>query len=227
MQQQMQQMQQMQQQMQQMQQQMQHVSVPDLIVSGLVAGAFDLNAALYSAASNGHGEIVSRLVAAGADLNAPDRNGRTPLYTAASNGHSHATLALLIGGATGLESRQLRLVQCPPDICELLRSPPPAPPPLVAAHVRLGWSKLCHDRLCSGRLLEFVSVDVVACVGHLVGVADVYRARVRQAQLVHELRASTSVDSDDVARARLIDARWDVAIAVESLPSSGRHCSLQ
>jgi hypothetical protein len=87
-------------------------------------------------------------------------------------------------------------------------------------------------------MLEFVSIDVVACVGGFLGAA-VYRARLRQAQLIHEFRTSTSEGSDDVARlylrqaqlihefrtrtsegsddvARLclVDADWDMTVAV-------------
>eukprot|EP01051_Picozoa_sp_SAG22_P036542 SAG22_NODE_17760_length_299_cov_0.600000_1_plen_49_part_10 len=42
---------------------------------------------LYIAAEKGHGEIVSGLVAAGADLNAAPQHGATPLYIAAEKGH--------------------------------------------------------------------------------------------------------------------------------------------
>ena len=105
-----------------------------------------------------------------------------------------------------------------PDLRALLQSPPPAAPPaLLAAQLRLAWSGLCHVRLGSGCLLEFVSVDVVARVGDFVRLADVYRARVRQAQLIHELRASTPVGSDDVARASRPRRR----------PSVGCNCCLQ
>ena len=61
-------------------------------------------------------------------------------------------------------------------------------------------------------MYELVSVDVAARVGHFVGKA-VYRALMRQAQLIHEFRTSTSADSDDVARVCLVDAGWDVTVA--------------
>ena len=98
-----------------------------------------------------------------------------------------------------------------PTVRAVLDTPPPSAP-LVAARLRLAWSKLCHERLGSGCVLELVSVDVAARVGHFVGKA-VYRALLRQAQLIHEFRTSTSADSDDVARVCLVDAGWDVTVA--------------
>ena len=89
----------------------------------------------------------------------------------------------------------------------------PLAAPLVAAQVRLAWSGLCHERLGSSSMLEFVSIDVVACVGGFLGPA-VYRVLLRQAQLIHEFRTRTSEDSDDVARLCLVDAGWDTTVAV-------------
>ena len=189
-------------------------------VSGLVAAGADVNAAMQGgstplvvAAQTGHGEIVSGLVAAGADVNAATQGGTTPLYAAAQRDQCGAVLALLIGGSRALSSGQLARISSRSVIVRaMLHSPPPAAP-LVAARIRLAWSKLCHDRLSSGCLLEFVSVDVASRVGHFVGLA-VYRLLLRQAQLIHEFRASTAADSDDVARVCLVDAGWDVAVAV-------------
>jgi hypothetical protein len=145
----------------------------DEIVSDLTAAGANLNAAvqngatpLYIAAQRGHGKIVSGLVAAGARVNKTDHYGLTPLYIAAARGHVHATLSLLVAGSRALNSSQL--AQCPPDIRALMHSPPPAAP-LIAAQIRLEWSKLGHARLASGCLLEFVSVDLVDHVGHFVG----------------------------------------------------------
>ena len=143
---------------------------------------------------------MSDLVAAGANLNynSTGHYSCMPLYAAAREGHAHATLALVIGGAPALDSGMLASARCAPDIRALLHPPPPAPP-LVAAQLRLSFSGLCHQRLGSASLIKFVSGDVVGHVGHFVGVADVYRARVRQANSMLKLRASTSGDSDEVA----------------------------
>ena len=169
---------------------------------------------LYIAAQSGHGEIVSGLVAAGADVNAAVQDGATPLYIAAQQGHFDAVLPLLIGGSRALSFEQLARIdsRLNSTVRAVLFAPPPATP-LVAAQLRLAWSTMCHDRLGDGCLLEFVPIDVVARVGHFVGFSVVYRARLRQAKLIHEFRTSTSVDSDDVARVCLVDARWDAAVA--------------
>eukprot|EP01043_Picozoa_sp_COSAG02_P039834 COSAG02_NODE_3174_length_7227_cov_30.253227_4_plen_96_part_00 len=53
--------------------------------------------------------------------------------------------------------------------------------------------------------------------------------RLRQAQLIHEFRTRTSEGSDDVARLCLVDAGWDMTVAVgrfltgipEGLPPQG------
>ena len=207
------------------------------IVAGLVAAGADVNAAvqhgatpLHIAAQQGHGEIVSGLVAAGADVNAAVQGGFTPLFDAAQQGHFDAVLALLVGGSCALSSEQSKLVdwRLNSTVRAVLHTPPPAAP-LVAAQLRLAWSTLCHDRLGARCLLEFVPIDVVARVGHFVGIAVVYRARLRQAKLIHEFRTSTSVDSDDVARVCLVDAGWDATVAAgrfltgvpEGVPAQG------
>jgi ankyrin repeat protein len=54
---------------------------------------------LHAAAARGDVDEVSRLVAAHADLNARDANGRTPLHVAAFQGHGEAVRVLLAAGA--------------------------------------------------------------------------------------------------------------------------------
>ena len=136
------------------------------------------------------------------------------MWAAAEQGHVDAVLALLVGGSRALSSEQYKLVDWRLDstVRAVLHTPPLAAT-LVAAQLRLAWSKLCHDRLGVGCLLDFVSIDVVARVGNFVGVEVVYRARLRQEMLIHEFRTSTSVDSDYVARAYLVDAGWDATVA--------------
>ncbi|XP_035282653.1 cortactin-binding protein 2 [Anguilla anguilla] len=57
----------------------------------------DTNAALFSAAQNGHTDCIKLLLAAGASAEASDANGLTPLHTAAAHGHFRC-LELLLGG---------------------------------------------------------------------------------------------------------------------------------
>ncbi|XP_036373873.1 LOW QUALITY PROTEIN: cortactin-binding protein 2-like [Megalops cyprinoides] len=56
----------------------------------------DANAALFSAARNGHADCVQLLLAAGASADAPDADGFTPLHTAAAHGHARC-VELLVG----------------------------------------------------------------------------------------------------------------------------------
>ena len=71
----------------------------------LDAGA-DINAAnpangwtaLHAAAYNGHKKLVAYLLTRGANANAPDKDGNTPLHLAASQSHGDTTAALM--GAT-------------------------------------------------------------------------------------------------------------------------------
>lgn len=54
---------------------------------------------LMEAAAAGNLGVITAMIAAGADLDAPDENGRTPLMAAAGGGHVDAVFALLNAGA--------------------------------------------------------------------------------------------------------------------------------
>ena len=54
---------------------------------------------LYIAAQEGHWELAADLLAAGALVNAPRKNGATPLFIAAQNGHRELADILLAAGA--------------------------------------------------------------------------------------------------------------------------------
>lgn len=76
----------------------------------LHAGA-DLNApnpvqgwtALHAAAYNGHKKLVAYMLTNGANANAQDNDGNTPLHLAAGRGHADTTAALM--GASNLSLR--------------------------------------------------------------------------------------------------------------------------
>ncbi|RYE82717.1 MAG: ankyrin repeat domain-containing protein, partial [Methanosarcinales archaeon] len=53
------------------------------------ASQTELNAALWKAAGVGDGPEVSRLLAAGAEMNAVDKGNNTVLHEAAVQGHAH------------------------------------------------------------------------------------------------------------------------------------------
>jgi ankyrin repeat protein len=54
---------------------------------------------LFIAAAQGHIGLMQRLIAAGANTNAPETNGDTPLHAAARGGHSSAIILLCKRGA--------------------------------------------------------------------------------------------------------------------------------
>lgn len=54
---------------------------------------------LYVAARNGHQEIIAQLIAAGAEVNAPNTNLFTPLMVAAYQGYEGIVRILLLAGA--------------------------------------------------------------------------------------------------------------------------------
>ncbi|RYG52399.1 ankyrin repeat domain-containing protein, partial [archaeon] len=63
------------------------------------ASQTELNAALWEAAGVGDGPEVSRLLAAGANMNAVDEDNYTALHEAALEGHAHVVELLLGAGA--------------------------------------------------------------------------------------------------------------------------------
>lgn len=70
-------------------------------------GTSDGRTALVNAAMGGFVEIVGMLIAAGARLDAEDRNGNTALIWAADRGHAEVARRLLAAGAdTNLQNRQ-------------------------------------------------------------------------------------------------------------------------
>jgi len=66
-------------------------------VDGALGGLFQTDAKelLHDAAQHGRADIVSAFLAAGADVNAVDSLGDTPLHRAVSNGHERVVWALL------------------------------------------------------------------------------------------------------------------------------------
>ncbi len=65
----------------------------------LLAKAGDINRDLLRAAMTGDTDAERALLKAGADANAKDKKGFTPLMMAASDGHTDAVRALLEAGA--------------------------------------------------------------------------------------------------------------------------------
>ena len=61
---------------------------------------------LFAVAQEGHTEIVTQLLAAGADVNQANTNGATPLYKAAQEGHIEIVAQLL--AAKGLKCKSGR-----------------------------------------------------------------------------------------------------------------------
>ena len=53
----------------------------------------------HSAAIQGHIECLKELIAAGADINKEDKDGRTALWTAANQGHIECLKELIAAGA--------------------------------------------------------------------------------------------------------------------------------
>jgi hypothetical protein len=58
-----------------------------------------MSSSLHAAASEGLSEVVQQLLAAGADVEAADSDGITPLYAAAANGHYEVAKLLFAAGA--------------------------------------------------------------------------------------------------------------------------------
>jgi len=70
-----------------------------VLVFAVTLFAKDKNARLFNAAQNGDLVIVQKLISKGADVNAKDEDGFTPLMLAAKNGHKDVCELLISKGA--------------------------------------------------------------------------------------------------------------------------------
>ena len=73
-------------------------AVEELVARGVVDLASG-GRPLLAAAENGHLEVVTALIAAGATVDLADEDGRTPMLVAAASGHHEVVAALLAAGA--------------------------------------------------------------------------------------------------------------------------------
>jgi len=69
------------------------------ITAVLVVGCGNPDGALIQAAADGNIEAVKQAIAAGADVNAKDKHGNTPLDLAAREGHKEVAELLIANGA--------------------------------------------------------------------------------------------------------------------------------
>ena len=70
-----------------------------MLLVSVTVFAQDLNQRLLDAATNGHTETVTALLAQGADVNAQDKYGATALILAAQNGYAETVETLSAKGA--------------------------------------------------------------------------------------------------------------------------------
>ena len=92
-----------------------HTECADLIRAACGISPQKDNSSLYAAAHDGEAEQVRRLLAAGADVNMADENGRTPLHFAANLGHVECLKLLL--AAPGINVNMVDNSSDTPLIC--------------------------------------------------------------------------------------------------------------
>ena len=97
------------------------------------SGLFDSWTLLHAAAQAGHVRDVQLLLARGADANARDKKGETPLLKAAARGQTAVCRLLLQArgdpaAASSSGATALSVAADKPDVRALLESPPPAAP---------------------------------------------------------------------------------------------------
>ena len=119
--------------------------------SAAASAPVDANNLLYAAAQDGHLDEVTKLIAAGADVNArADKYGRTPLYAATRNGHLDVVTKLIAAGANVNVGAKTPRWKSPPY---RFGAPLPALPPLHIAAV-MGHLTVVTKLIAAGALVE-------------------------------------------------------------------------
>jgi len=126
--------------------------------SAAASAPVDANNLLYAAAQDGHLDEVTKLIAAGADVNArADKYGRTPLYAATRNGHLDVVTKLIAAGANVNVGAKTPRWKSPPYRFD---APLPALPPLHIAAV-MGHLTVVTKLIAAGALVEAHRADDV------------------------------------------------------------------
>ena len=126
--------------------------------SAAASAPVDANNLLYAAAQDGHLDEVTKLIAAGADVNArADKYGRTPLYAATRNGHLDVVTKLIAAGANVNVGAKTPRWKSPPY---RFGAPLPALPPLHIAAV-MGHLTVVTKLIAAGALVEAHRADDV------------------------------------------------------------------
>ena len=169
-------------------------------------------AGLHLAAHKGHVDEINRLIAAGADVNARDRAGRTPAQVAAFASHDDAVTALAKGGAdmNALENRvydvlTIAAVANDPEMVSLAMDLGNKPDPITSVYdgtaliaaAHLGHHEVVARLVAGGAPLDHVNNLAWTALIEAVVLGDGGPDHVRTVEILVEAGADKTIGDRD------------------------------
>ncbi len=198
-----------------------------VLVAAACAAAADPAKELQSAARSGDVEGIQTLLASGTNVDARDKNGRTPLMLAADSGRPEAVKLLLAKGANpdardreGLSAYGLALLSSPSARRDTVLVALPAPP-RVRVLLFAGWTPRDVTSSCFQSRPELLhAVDSLHLTARVLGgVTERARTDIRGA--IEVLHAEDAGMLSDPNAGPAPDSAADATVRIEVRPTVG------